>query len=127
MIDVLGALMGIDIQASTRPEGSTDIPEGVEVPPLNPGTSSPPPPKPTQPPAPAPAPAAGDVEMEDDDEEAQAKKAVEPAIGAVEREFMMIAMDVREKARRFERNPRNAIALGHVLGEAQGISTRRRY
>src|SRR6266540_1688036 len=79
MIDVLGALMGIDIQASTRPEGSTDIPEGVEVPPLNPGTSSPPPPKPTQPPAPAPAPAAGDVEMEDDDEEAQAKKAAEAA------------------------------------------------
>ena len=53
--------------------------------------------------------------------EAQAEKAVEPAIGAVEREFMMIAMDVREKARRFERNPRNVIALGHVPGEAQGI------
>jgi len=81
MIDVLGALMGIDIQASTRPEGSTDIPEDVEVPPLNRGTSSPPPPKPTPPkPAqPAPASAAEDIEMEDDDEEARAKKAAEAA------------------------------------------------
>lgn len=76
MIDVLGALMGIDLQASTRPEGSTDIPEGVEVPPLSRGASSPPPPKHTQP---APAPAAEDVEMEDNDEEAQAKKAAEAA------------------------------------------------
>lgn len=62
--------MGIDVQASTRPEGSTDIPEGVEVP------SPTSPPKPAQP---TPPPAAQDVEMEDDDEEAQAKKTAEAA------------------------------------------------
>ncbi|KAJ3503397.1 hypothetical protein NLJ89_g8453 [Agrocybe chaxingu] len=79
MIDVLGALMGIDIQASTRPEGSDDIPEGVEVPP-----SSPPKPsssKPTPAPEPTPAPAEEDVEMEDA-EEAQAKKIAEAAKAA---------------------------------------------
>jgi len=75
MIDVLGALMGIDIQAGTRPEGSEDIPEGVEVPP---SASSPPPKTAPRKPEPTPAPAEEDVEMEDD-EEAQAKKAAEAA------------------------------------------------
>jgi len=75
MIDVLGALMGIDIQAGTRPEGSEDIPEGVEVPP---SASSPPPHTAPRKSEPTPAPAEEDVEMKDD-EEAQAKKAAEAA------------------------------------------------
>ncbi|KDR83497.1 hypothetical protein GALMADRAFT_1338233, partial [Galerina marginata CBS 339.88] len=80
MIDVLGALMGIDIQASTRPEGSDEMPEGIQRQPPTP--SSPPPPrasssKPSQPtPPPAPAPAQGDEEMLDQDE-AEAKKQAE--------------------------------------------------
>ncbi len=77
MIDVLGALMGIDIQAGTRPEGSSEIPEGVEIPSEEP-TPSRPSPKQTER-TPAPPPAYEDVEMEDDDEEAQAKKASEAA------------------------------------------------
>ncbi|PPQ66295.1 hypothetical protein CVT26_010979 [Gymnopilus dilepis] len=73
MIEVLGVLMGVDIQAGTRPEGSDELPEGVSKEP--PSASSPPPQassssKPSQP---AP-PAQEDVEMEEDDEEAQAKK-----------------------------------------------------
>jgi stress-induced-phosphoprotein 1 len=76
MIDVLGALMGIDLQASTRPEGSMDIPTGVDVPPQSPSSSSPSKSTPSKPPHPNPP---EDVEMEDDDEEAQEKKAAEAA------------------------------------------------
>ena len=76
MIDVLGALMGIDVQASTRPEGSNDIPEGVEVSPQSSPSSSPSKSTPAKPAQPTPP---EDVEMEDDDEEAQAKKAAEAA------------------------------------------------
>ena len=73
MIEVLGVLMGVDIQAGTRPEGSDELPEGVSKEP--PSASSPPPQassssKPSQP----TPPAQEDVEMEEDDEEAQAKK-----------------------------------------------------
>jgi stress-induced-phosphoprotein 1 len=72
MIDALGALMGIDIQASERPAGSDDIPSASpsSPPPPQPAASSPPP-KPST----STAPPAEDVEMEEvDDEEAKAKK-----------------------------------------------------
>lgn len=68
MIDALGVLMGIDIQAQTRPEGSSDEPPSHSARP------------PTPPPAaPAkefkPTPAQEDVEMEGvDEEQAKAKK-----------------------------------------------------
>jgi len=78
MIDVLGALMGIDVQASTRPEGSAEIPEGVEVPSRSPPSSPPPKAAPSKPAQPTPPPADEDVEMEDG-EEARAKKASEAA------------------------------------------------
>lgn len=79
MIDVLGVLMGIDIQASTRPEGSDETPFSREQP------TSPPPQasssKPTQ--KTAPPAESEDIEMSDeDDEEAQAKKAAEAAKSA---------------------------------------------
>ncbi|THU83922.1 TPR-like protein [Dendrothele bispora CBS 962.96] len=73
MIDALGALMGIDIQAHERPEGSDDIPTGASPssPPPKPAASSPPPPQPSS----SSAPATEDVEMEEvDEEEAKAKK-----------------------------------------------------
>ena len=79
MIDVLGALMGIDLQASTRPEGSDELPSDIQK-------DSPPPP--ASPPAPTPssskpkspdvAPVQEDIEMEDDDE-TRAKKEAEVA------------------------------------------------
>src|SRR3954465_11785910 len=78
MIDVLGALMGIDIQATERPEGSNDMPEGVRETPTPPASSS----KPSQP-TPPPPPAQEDVEMEEvDEEEAKAKKDAEAAKAA---------------------------------------------
>ncbi|KAJ7265852.1 chaperone [Mycena haematopus] len=81
MIDVLGALMGIDMQGFSRPEGSEEMPPGVST--SSPPASSPPPPSASSskpPPEPTPAPPAEDTEMPDaDDEEAQAKKEAEAA------------------------------------------------
>ena len=85
MIDVLGALMGIDMQGFSRDEGSDELPPGVRPEQVyeQPAPSSPPPP----PPAAAPQPAASsskapeppkeeDVEMLDP-EEAEKKAAAE--------------------------------------------------
>ena len=86
MIDVLGALMGIDMQGFSRPEGSDDLPPGV-VPGSTTKPASPPPQKSPTPqassskptPPPEPAKVEEDVEMEDvqDDEEVKAKKEAE--------------------------------------------------
>ena len=84
MIDVLGALMGIDMQGFSRPEGSDDLPPGV-VPGTTPKPTSPPPkqtPTPqassSKPPPPEPAKVEEDVEMEDeDDEDVKARKEAE--------------------------------------------------
>ncbi|KAK0467907.1 activator of Hsp70 and Hsp90 chaperone [Desarmillaria tabescens] len=87
MIDVLGALMGIDMQAFNRPEGSDELPEGYsKVDPSVP-KSSPPPPQPaassSQPSASTsapPPPTSEDVEMDEEvAEEAKAKKEAEEA------------------------------------------------
>ncbi|KAG8762569.1 Hsp90 cochaperone [Ceratobasidium sp. 423] len=70
MIAVLGALMGVDLQASTRPEGSDEMPPGFGSPPpsAQPGPSSPP--KPAAPePKKEPEP-----EPEPEDEETKEKK-----------------------------------------------------
>ena len=77
MIDVLGALMGIDLQASTRPEGSDELPSDIHPPPP---PASPPAPTPSssKPKSPEPAPAQEDIEMEDDDE-TRAKKEADSA------------------------------------------------
>ncbi|KAJ7781665.1 activator of Hsp70 and Hsp90 chaperone [Mycena metata] len=79
MIDVIGALMGIDMQGFSRPEGSEELPPGVSTSP--PPASSPPPPaaSSSKPPPQFTPPPAEDVEMEVDDEDAQAKKEAEAA------------------------------------------------
>ncbi|TFK74440.1 hypothetical protein BDN72DRAFT_54721 [Pluteus cervinus] len=85
MIDVLGVLMGIDMQGFSRPEGSDELPPGVRT--SSPPTSPPPPsaasssaPKSEPKSRPPPPPAQEDVEMEDiDDDEAKAKKEAEAA------------------------------------------------
>ncbi|KAJ6538961.1 activator of Hsp70 and Hsp90 chaperone [Mycena capillaripes] len=81
MIDVIGALMGINMQGFTRPEGSDEMPPGFSTSPP-PASSSPPPAASSSkpPPQPTPPPPAEDVEMSEvDDEEAQAKKEAEAA------------------------------------------------
>ncbi|KAH9987900.1 activator of Hsp70 and Hsp90 chaperone [Russula compacta] len=87
MIDVLGALMGIDMQGFSRPDGSDEVPPGVPKSAASPPSSPPPSAKPT-PSSGAPAASSSsskvhepeDVKMaeaEEDDEDAAAKKAAE--------------------------------------------------
>ncbi|KAJ6567294.1 activator of Hsp70 and Hsp90 chaperone [Mycena vulgaris] len=81
MIDVIGALMGIDMQGFSRPEGSEEMPPSMSTSPP-PAKASPPPAASSSkpPPQPTPPPPAEDVEMpEADDEEAVAKKEAEAA------------------------------------------------
>jgi stress-induced-phosphoprotein 1 len=82
MIDVLGVLMGIDMQGFSREEGSDELPPGVSKANMASPPSSPPP-KPTastSTPTPVPAVEPEDVEMaEEDQEEAAAKKEAEEA------------------------------------------------
>jgi len=79
MIDVLGALMGIDLQASTRPEGSDELPSDIQKdspsPPVSPQAPTP---SSSKPKSPDVAPPQEDIEMEDD-EETRAKKEAEVA------------------------------------------------
>ena len=79
MIDVLGALMGIDMQGFSRPEGSDDLPPGV-VPGKTSQPTSPPPKKTPTPEAssskptpPEPARVEEDVEMKEDEDEEEVK------------------------------------------------------
>ena len=80
MIDVLGALMGLDMQGFARPEGSDEMPPGVV--PMSDSTPSPQPPRPATPPPQPSTSKVEDVEMKDeepeeDDGEAAAKKEAE--------------------------------------------------
>ncbi|KAI0313442.1 chaperone [Amylostereum chailletii] len=83
MIDVLGALMGIDMQGFSRPEGSEEMPPGVNSS-ASSSFSPPPAPKPTSPPPPKPSTSTSepkDVEMKEepaeDDEDTKARKEAE--------------------------------------------------
>ncbi|CAE6420795.1 unnamed protein product [Rhizoctonia solani] len=75
MISVLGALMGVDLQAGTRPEGSDEMPPGFSSPPptSQPGPSSPPP-KPAASEPPKPKAREPEPEPEPEDEESKEKK-----------------------------------------------------
>ena len=85
MIDVLGALMGIDMQGFSRPEGSDEVPPGMSSPPTSPSpsttTHAPPPSSSSSNKAPEPADvkmAEAEAEEEEiDAEDAAAKKVAE--------------------------------------------------
>ncbi|CCM04028.1 uncharacterized protein FIBRA_06185 [Fibroporia radiculosa] len=82
MIDVLGVLMGIDMQGFTREEGSDELPPGLKKADAEPSQAASPPPTASSNPAPkSPPPAAAkeqNVEMEEeDDEAAKARKDAE--------------------------------------------------
>lgn len=75
MFDVMGVALGIDLQATTRPEGSDELPPGVSQ-----STTSPKPSSSSKPPPAPEPPVEEDVEMsEEDTEEAKAKKESEEA------------------------------------------------
>lgn len=74
MIQVLGVLMGIDMSATTREEGSNDMPPGFSA---FPSGSSSPPPQSSKPTAPKASQPTEDVKMEEpepEDEEAKEAK-----------------------------------------------------
>jgi len=78
MIDVLGALMGIDMQGFSRPEGSDEVPPGVPTSAASPPSSPPPSAKPP-PSAASSSKVHGDVKMAEaeEDEDAAVKKEAE--------------------------------------------------
>ncbi len=125
MIDVLGALMGIDMQGFTRPEGADEMPPSVSSTSPAPASSPPPPPAASSskpPPEPAPAPPAEDFEMADaDDEEAQAKKEAEAAKKAGNDAYKK--RDVDEAATQFTKAwelwPKDITFLTNLGGRSQ--------
>jgi hypothetical protein len=105
MIDVLGVLMGVDMQGFSREEGSDELPPAV----AKAETASPPsspPPKPaastSKPTPPPPAPQPEDVEMtKEDQEEEAAKKEAEAAKKAGSGAYKK--RDFEEAAKNFEK------------------------
>jgi len=104
MIDVLGVLMGVDMQGFSREEGSDELPPGVSKASMASPPSSPPskPAASTSTPKPAPAAEQEDVEMTDEDqEEAAAKKEAEAAKKAGSEAYKQ--RDFGEAAKNFEK------------------------
>jgi hypothetical protein len=122
MLEVMGVLMGINMQTFTRPEGSDepipglsrDTPPASSNPPTSPPTSNPA----TSTPASAPPPAE-DVEMEDE-EEAKAKKEAEAAKTAGNEAYKR--RDFAEAAKSFEKAwelwPKDVTYLTNLGGES---------
>jgi stress-induced-phosphoprotein 1 len=95
MIDVLGALMGIDMQGFSRPEGSDEVPFGV------PRSAASPPSSP--PPSAAPAPASSSKVHEPEDakmaeaEEAEAEEDEDAAVKAAAEADKKLGADAYKK------------------------------
>ena len=126
MIDVLGALMGIDMQGFTREEGSDELPPGVKKAP-EPTSASPPPqpsastsaPKPATPPA-----AAEDVEMADEDARAKKEAETEKQAGAAaykNRDFEAAAASF---SKAWEIYPKDITFLTNLSGKLHDGHTR---
>lgn len=125
MIDVLGVLMGIDMQGFTRAEGSDELPPEVRPssPPQSPSASTSAPRKSET--KPGPAPAEEDVQMDDiDDEEAKAKKAAEQAKKAGNDAYKK--RDFDEAIKQFEHAwdvwPQDITFLTNLGGESHQIT-----
>jgi hypothetical protein len=124
MIDVLGALMGIDMQGFSRPEGSDEVPPGV------PRSAASPPSSP--PPSAKPAPAASsskvrepeDVKMaEADDEDAAAKKAAEAEkkLGAEAYKKRDLTAAVTHFSKAWDTWPKDITYLTNLAGGSIGL------
>ena len=121
MIDVLGVLMGLDMQGFSREEGSDDLPPGVRKedvrsePQPAASSSSPPPPKPAAPPAPQPK-EEEDIEM--DDEEAKAKKEAqeEKAAGAAAYKARDLSKAEQHFSKAWEVWPKDVTYLTNLSG-----------
>ena len=126
MIDVLGVLMGVDMQGFSRPEGSDDLPPDLSTTTQQKSPPSPPTRTPQGPSASKPQPSASasspteDVEMsKEDDEEAAAKKQAEAAKKAGSEAYKKREFD--EAAKFFENAwelwPKDVTFLTNLAGE----------
>jgi len=131
MIDVLGALMGLDMQGFSRPEGSDEVPPGVFKSAASPPSSPPP--------SARPAPAASsskvhereDVKMaeaegaeadKEDNEDAAAKKAAEAEkkLGADAYKKRDFAVAITHFSKAWETWPKDITFLTNLAGECIG-------
>jgi len=119
MIDVLGALMGIDMQGFSRPEGSDEVPPGV------PGSAASPPSSPPLSAKSTPAASSSevhepkDVKMaEADDEDAIAKKAAEAEkkLGAEAYKKRDFTTAIRHFNKAWETWPKDTAYLTNLAG-----------
>ena len=122
MIDVLGVLMGIDMQGFSREEGSDVLPPGVReaeaqapqsTPPQPSTSASAPTPKP-----PTPPPAEEDVEMEDDDAQARKEAELEKQTGASAYKARDFPKAAEHFAKAWEVWPKDVTFLTNLGGES---------
>lgn len=125
MIDVLGALMGIDMQGFSRDEGSDVLPPGVkeeEAAYVSQSSPSPPPApsastsKPTPKPA-TPKPADEDVEMDDEDAKAKKESELEKQTGAAAYKARDFPKAAEHFAKAWEVWPKDVTYLTNLGGE----------
>jgi hypothetical protein len=120
MIDVLGALMGIDMQGFSREEGSEELPPGLSKDPSTP----PPPSGPT--PTPAQAPPTEDVDMANEDEE-EAKEQMEAEAAKKAGSDAYRRREFGEAAKYFQKAwdiwPKDITFLTNLGGTFQSYST----
>ena len=126
MIDVLGALMGIDMQGFSRPEGSDEAPPGVPTSAASPPSSPPPSARPT----PSSASSSkvhepADVKMADaeeaeaeEDEDAAVKKAAEAEkkLGAEAYKKRDFSAAVTHFSKAWETWPKDIVFLTNLAG-----------
>ena len=126
MIDVLGALMGIDMQGFSRPEGSDEVPPGVPKSAASPPSSPPPSAKPT-PSSHAPASSSKVHEPEDvkmaeaeEGEDAAIKKEAEAEkkLGADAYKKRDFATAVTHFTKAWDTWPKDIAFLTNLAGEA---------
>jgi len=126
MIDVIGALMGLDVQGFTRPEGSDELPPGVPPSAATAATSPPPSAKPTSPAAassskvkePEDVKMAEVEEEEVDEEEAAAKKTAEAEkkLGAEAYKKRDFASAIAHFSKAWETWPKDVTSLTNLAG-----------
>lgn len=121
MIDVLGALMGIDMQGFSRDEGSDVLPPGVkeeEAAYASQSTSSPPPAPSASTSKPTPKPATDeDVEMDDEDARAKKESELEKQTGAAAYKARDFPKAAEHFAKAWEVWPKDVTYLTNLGGE----------
>ena len=129
MIDVLGALMGIDMQGFSRPEGSDEVPPGVPTSAASPPSSPPPSTKPTPTASSSKVHEPEDVKMtgaeetEEDSEDAAAKKAAEAEkkLGADAYKKRNFEAAITHFSKAWETWPKDVTFLTNLAGECTGL------